>query len=125
MSLEIDLNLHPRLPSFHCCLALSLHCATVPPLHRSAAGAVPCSVPHCCRDRSVQSGEWRLQSRDYRAESREQRVESRELRAKSAEYRAEVRRHRAETEAEIKAETGRQILKTQSDVMCSGGWGMK
>ena len=56
-----------------------------------------------------------MQSRDYRAESVERRVESVERRVQSGSEAAQskTRRHRAQTEAEIKAETGRQILKTQ------------
>jgi hypothetical protein len=77
MSLEIDLNLYPYLPSFHDSLALLPHrsaagplrLSVAPPLCRSVAREVPCSVPHCCRDRSVQSGKRCMQSRDYRAES--------------------------------------------------------
>jgi len=50
----------------------------------------------------------RLQSRERRVESEERRVQSGSEAAQS-----KTRRHRAQTEAEIKAETGRQILKTQ------------
>jgi len=59
---------------------------------------------------------------ERRAVHAEQRVESVERRVKSEERRVQsgseaaqskTRRHRAQTEAEIKAETGRQILKTQ------------
>ena len=82
-------------------------------------------MPHCCRDRSVQSGERRLQSRERGAcgAERETPAEQRERRLQSRE-----RRHTAETEAAHSrngggtqqkrrrhtAETEKQILKTQS-----------
>ncbi len=49
----------------------------------------------------MESGEWRVESEERRVQSGSEAAQSK------------PRRHRTETEAEIKAETGRQILKTQ------------
>ena len=66
----------------------------------------------------MQSGEQCVQSRDYRVENRKQRAESTERKRGGTEQKRggterKLRQNRVETEAEIKAETGRQILKTQ------------
>ena len=60
---------------------LSLYRLIAPPLGRSVAVEEPCSAPHCCRDRSVQSGERRLQSGERRLQSRERRLQSRDYRS--------------------------------------------
>jgi len=72
-------------------------------------------------ERRAVDAEQRLQSREWRAKSGEWRVESEERRVQSGSEAAQSkpRRHRTETEAEIKAETGRQILKTQFGLMFS------
>ena len=59
---------------------------------------------------------------ERRAVHAEQRVESVERRVQSGSEAPQIktRRHRAQTEAEIKAETGRQILKTQFGSLLEG-----
>ena len=110
-------------PSLYHSVTLLLCGPAAPSLHRSVAGEVSCSVPHCCRDRSVQSGERRLQSRERgacRAE-REAPAEQREA-PHSRNGGGTQQKRRRHT-----AETGKQILKTQSGLMCSsrlfGNWG--
>ena len=55
------------VPPRHRSTTLSLYCSVVLLLRHSTASSLRCSVPHCCGDRNVQSGERRLQSRDYRS----------------------------------------------------------
>ena len=62
MSLEIDLNLYPYLPSFHDSLALLPHRSAAPPLRRSVLWK--CLVP--CRT-AAGSGARRAETRRNRA----------------------------------------------------------